>query len=56
MGADAFTVYYGLRFPVRDDELNLLEGRAHPHQISARKVQHTVRATHPDERGGQEPD
>lgn len=37
MGADAFTVYYGLRFRVSEEELDMLQERAHPHQIAARK-------------------
>lgn len=37
MGADAFTVYYGLRFHVTEVELDMVQERAHPHQIAARK-------------------
>jgi hypothetical protein len=39
MGADTFAVYYGVRYVIRSqEELDLLERRADPRQIAARKA------------------
>ena len=38
MGADAFTVYFGIRFTVPEAEIEALEREADPRLIAARKV------------------
>jgi len=37
MSADFVVFYYGLKFPVREEEIEELKGGKHPHQIAARE-------------------
>lgn len=37
MGAEVFVAYYGLQFPIDEEELELFEEEAHDHQVAARK-------------------